>query len=620
MIRDLELEEYYDSAQKVAEAIETVLNLDVTMMNEDMDRIAGTGIYKTEVNSKVAKNSAFESCLLLDEPFVITNSCQDECIYNSCTKRLDCQELAKICVPVKDKENIIGVLGVVAFNEEQKYRIENNRDIYLNYIEKMASLLGSKYAQSQMALSKKIYAQRMNGILNTINSGVILYTDTGEILYKNNALMEIFNEVGIDNVDDFVNEIRKHKRLQSLLELGECIHPCEITIDILGVRYSLLVTITYLNIRDDSKEIILTIQNIDYFKKQVMQSIEKNHIRLKFDNILGISKEFLDVKKLAEKAALSESNILILGESGTGKELFARAIHNSSNRKDFAFVPINCGAIPYDLFESELFGYEKGAFTGAYASKIGKFEVADKGTIFLDEIGEMPYELQVKLLRILQEKEIPRIGSNIIKKVDVKIIAASNKDLLKKVKEGLFREDLYYRLNVIPIMVPPLNRRHEDILYIADHFISYYSKLLNKNIRGLTPEGINLIMKYQWPGNVRELQNLIEYACNVETGNLISSELIERRLQPDDESLVKRFDGESLSISLGIMEKEIITSCVNKHSYSNNKENMIRGVCDELDISRATFYRKIKEYNICLNTENGLNIETGDIRTTIRGI
>ena len=236
----------------------------------------------------------------------------------------------------------------------------------------MASLLGGKYDQYQMDLSKKRYAQRMNGILNTINSGVILYTDSGEVLYTNNALEGIFAEVGIENIDDFVSEIRKHKKLQELLESGQCIRPCEIAIDILGIKYTLLVTITYLNMDNNSKEIMLTIQNIDYFKKQVMQSIEKNHIRLKFDNILGISKEFLEVKRLAEKAALSESNILIQGESGTGKELFARAIHNSSDRRDFAFVPINCGAIPYDLFESEFFGYEKGAFTGAYANKIGK--------------------------------------------------------------------------------------------------------------------------------------------------------------------------------------------------------------------------------------------------------
>lgn len=610
MIKELELKDYYESAQKVAEAIETVLNLDVTMMNENMDRIAGTGIYKTEVKNKIAKNSAFENCLLSAESFVITNHCKNESKYNQCTNRSHCLELAKICVPIMNNDKIIGVLGVVAFNDEQKNRIEKNRDIYLNYLQKMASLLGSRYAQCEIDLAKKRYAQIMNGILNTINSGVILYSENGDVLYTNNALALILNEVGIDDVDEFVNEIRVHKKLQGLLASGECERPCEIAIDILGVKYSLLVTITYLKIESSTREVMITIQNIDYFKKQVMQSIEKNYIRLKFNNILGISKEFTEVKRLAAKAALSESNILIQGESGTGKELIARAIHNFSDRRDYAFVPINCGAIPYDLFESELFGYEKGAFTGAYAKKIGKFEVADKGTIFLDEIGEMPYDLQVKLLRIIQEKEIPRIGSNVVRTIDVKIIAATNKNLLQRVKDGLFREDLYYRLNVIPLLIPPLNQRHEDILYIAKHFIEYYSRLLNKNIRGLTQDAINLIMEYCWPGNVRELQNVIEYACNFETGNMISSQVIERRLQPKKECFAKRFEGKSLSNSLSMMEKEIIVNCINKFSISNGKDEMIKLTCMELDISRATLYRKIKEYNISLNVENYLNVET----------
>lgn len=459
----------------------------------------------------------------------------------------------------------------------------------------------------------KKYAQRMNGILNTINSGVVLYGEKGNVLYKNNSLTHILNEVGIENVDDFVSEIRKHNKLKSLLESGECTRPCEIAIDVLGVKYTLLVTITYLNLDKSSKEVILTIQNIDYFKKQVMQSIEKNHIRLKFDNVLGISDGFLEIKLLAEKAALSESNVLILGESGTGKELFARAIHNYSSRGEYAFVPINCGAIPYELFESELFGYEKGSFTGAYANKIGKFEVADKGTIFLDEIAEMPYEHQVKLLRILQEKEITRIGSNIVKKFDVKIIAATNKDLLQRVKDGLFREDLYYRLNVIPLMIPPLIKRGQDIIYIANHFIKYYSKVQNKNIRGLTTDATKLLMEYSWPGNVRELQNLIEYAFNFESGNLIRSQTIERRLQSNDQNLARRFDGESLALSLSTVEREIISRCVNKYSYSNKKEAMIQRVCNELDISRATFYRKISQYNICLDNENCLKGEKGTV-------
>lgn len=458
--------------------------------------------------------------------------------------------------------------------------------------------------------SKRQYTQLMSGILNNINSGVILYREDGQVLYTNNSLDRIFEEVGIENTEDFIEEIRSHKLLQKLLKSGECTRPCEIAVDILGVKYSLIMTINYLNTESGFKEIMITIQNIDYFKKQVMQSIEKNHIRLKFDNILGVSAEFLKVKQLAEKAALSDSNILIQGQSGTGKEIFARAIHNSSSRRDFPFVPINCGAIPYELFESEIFGYEKGAFTGAYANKIGKFEIADKGTIFLDEIGEIPLDLQVKLLRILQEREVCRIGSNTIKKVDVKIIAASNKDLLKAVQEGHFREDLYYRLNVIPINVPPLYQRPEDIIHITNHFIKYYSKLFNKNIHGLDEESIELMLRYDWPGNVRELQNIIEYACNIETGDTIRKKTIEKRIRIKEKNTGCGYDGGSLASSLARIESNIIRDCIRKYSNQDSKEDKVFKICRELDISRATLYRKIKEYDISLDIETRPNIET----------
>ncbi len=605
------IQEYYELSQKVAEAIKAVLGIDVTIMNEWMERIAGTGTYKSLINGHIEKNSAFDRCLSTGKSQVITNRCQEEPLCSRCSRLLTCVEQATICVPIKQGEKVIGVLGVIAFNEEQKKQFVKNGDVYLNYLEKMAFLLEGKYSEYQTNMEKKILSDRMKGILDTINSGVVIYDGKGNVLYKNNSLVRILNEIGIENIDDFVNEIRKNDILQSLLDNDECTHPCEIAIDILGVKYSLLVTITYLKTDSFTNEVMLTIQNINYFKKQVMQSIEKNQLRLQFDNILGVSDSILEVKQQAERAALSDSNVLILGESGTGKELFARAIHNFSDRKEYAFVPINCGAIPDELFESELFGYEKGAFTGAYANKIGKFEIADKGTVFLDEISELPYRLQVKLLRILQEKEVSRIGSNKIQKIDIKIITASNVDLQQRVKEGLFREDLFYRLNVIPLNIPPLRKRKEDIIFIANHFVKYYAEFLKKDIMGISPDAISLLLKYPWPGNVRELQNLIEYAVNFETGNMIGSELVEKRLLTSQEkcNLADRFDGKSLSTSLKEIEKELIINCINKYTFSNSKDYMVQQVCKELGIGRATFYRKIKDLEISLDNENCLNVE-----------
>lgn len=229
-----------------------------------------------------------------------------------------------------------------------------------------------------------------------------------------------------------------------------------------------------------------------------------------FENIIGKSEKMQKVFEVVRKVADTNSNVLILGESGTGKELVARAIHFNSRRKDKPFVTVNCSALPETLLESELFGHMKGSFTGAVNNKEGLFEVASGGTIFLDEIGETPSPIQVKLLRVLQEKEFRRIGGTKDVRVDVRIIAATNKDLNRAVEEGSFREDLYYRLDVIPIHLPPLRERSEDIPILVQHFLTKFSQATGKNVQGITPEAIQLLKAQEWRGNVRELENVIE--------------------------------------------------------------------------------------------------------------
>jgi formate hydrogenlyase transcriptional activator len=236
-------------------------------------------------------------------------------------------------------------------------------------------------------------------------------------------------------------------------------------------------------------------------------SVEHN-----FDAIVGESPALKTALCLVSIVAPTDSSVMILGETGTGKELVARAIHNLSTRRDRAFVKLNCAAIPLGLLESELFGHEKGAFTGAIAQKIGRFELANKGTLFLDEVGDIPLELQAKLLRVLQEQEFERLGSNQTHKVDVRVIAATHRDLTSMVKQTTFREDLYYRLKVFPINVPPLRQRTEDIPKLARHFAALYARRMNKRIDEIPRETIDAFVRYRWPGNVRELQNFIERA------------------------------------------------------------------------------------------------------------
>lgn len=606
-----DLKQYYDLSQRVAEAIEAVLRIDVTIMNGDMKRIAGTGRYKALIGEKIEENSAFDYCLRTGKPQVIVDHENENSICKICPRSSTCAEKAEICVPIKQGAATVGVIGVIAFDEKQKNRIISNEPVFINFLEKMSDLLEAKYSEHKINMEKQVLSSRLVCALDTINAGIVLYDRNGDVFYKNKALVRILSEIGIKHGDAFVKEIWENSILQEILGGREYPDPCEITVEHNGEKYSLLASISYLKTSPASKEIILTLQNVNKLRKQIIQSVARDQVRLRFENILGVSESFLEVKKLAEKAALTDSNVMISGESGTGKELFAHAIHNHSKRSGHAFVPINCGAIPDELLESELFGYDKGAFTGAYANKIGKFEVADNGTVFLDEISEMPFRLQVKLLRAIQEKEICRLGSNKLQKVDIKIIAATNTDLLQCIKEGLFRKDLYYRLNVIPIHIPPLRERKDDIIFLARHFIHHYANILSKNISGMAGEVTGLFLRYPWPGNVRELQSVIEYAVNFETGKTLSLEFIEKRLRlnQDRSGILAGSGSRNLDEALKAYEKEILESSISRYAFLNVKEDIVKQVCRELNISRATLYRKLKDFKINLNSDINLKSE-----------
>ena len=245
----------------------------------------------------------------------------------------------------------------------------------------------------------------------------------------------------------------------------------------------------------------------------------------RFEQIIGQSPVLEEVLEQVQQVAPTHSTVLIQGETGTGKELIARAVHDISSRFDRCFVKLNCAAIPFDLLESELFGHEKGAFTGAIAQKIGRFELADKGTLFLDEVGDIPPALQPKLLRVLQEQEFERLGSTKTHQVDVRLVAATNRNLADMVKRNEFRSDLYYRLNVFPILVPPLRDRREDIPALVEHFVEVYARRMGKQIERIPTQTMSELSSYPWPGNIRELQNFIERSVILSSGNSLSAPL-----------------------------------------------------------------------------------------------
>ena len=289
--------------------------------------------------------------------------------------------------------------------------------------------------------------------------------------------------------------------------------------------------------------------------------------RYEFKNIVARSGKMQEVLATVERVAPTNSTILLGGESGAGKDLIARAIHQHSRRASGPFIKINCTAIPENLLESELFGYEKGAFTGAVSSKPGKFELADKGTIFLDEIGDVPGTIQVKLLRVLQDRDFEHLGGTKTLKVDVRVLAATNQDLRAALEQGTFREDLYYRLNVFPIILPPLRERRSDIMLLADHFLQKYGEMYGKNIKRISTSAINMMMAYHWPGNVRELENCIERAVLMASDEVIHGYNLPPSLQTSDETQTSIFpkEGADLKTMVESYEKEIIIDALKKH-------------------------------------------------------
>ncbi len=310
----------------------------------------------------------------------------------------------------------------------------------------------------------------------------------------------------------------------------------------------------------------------------------------RFEQLVGNSPALETVLEQVERVAPTGSTVLIQGETGTGKELIARAIHNISSRCGRSFVKLNCAAIPLDLLESELFGHEKGAFTGAIAQKIGRFELADKGTLFLDEVGDIPQSLQPKLLRVLQEQEFERLGSARTHQVDVRLVAATNRDLMEMVKRKEFRSDLYYRLNVFPVVLPPLRARREDIPALVTHFVETFGRRMDKKIDHIPPETMFALSSYPWPGNIRELQNLIERAVILSNEGVLSNPLSTQRMSEINQVAVS-----TAPTTLRDSERTLIVHTLEEVGWLVGGAN---GAAAKLGLKRTTLINKMKKLGI----------------------
>lgn len=441
-------------------------------------------------------------------------------------------------------------------------------------------------------------------VFKSIGDGILIADQEGVIQFVNPGYLRIMRMTEEEVLGKPVAEVRPGAFLPTVIKTGKPLSGVYRKVN--GVEYIADMApiiigneiIGGVSIARDITELNKLTEQLTKIKNKLMNLEETVgdlfRARYSFKQMLGSSPNFIKIINLAERAAISKANILITGESGTGKELLAQAMHNASPRKHRRFVAINCSAIPMTLLESELFGYVDGAFTGSKkGGKIGLFQLADGGTLFLDEIGEMALDLQSKLLRVLQEQKLRRVGDLMEKEIDVRIIAATNQDIEKMVQKGRFREDLYYRLNVFQLTMPPLRERKADILHLA----AYYAEQYNTNkIAALTfsQEVKEIFLAYDWPGNIRELKNVIEFACNVVTdGQEISIQHLPDRIREKADYHDKPHRKiESLEIYMSNHEKEIIKDLLKY--YGETVEGKKR-VCEVLGISIATLYRKLAD-------------------------
>ena len=587
-----------ESVQQVAEAISIAVGVEVEIVDNKLRILGGTGVYQGRIGKKeeggdVEGNYLYARVLRTGKTQYVADAQNDKGYDRPVVGNTRLGELAEICTPIVLKNEIIGIIGLVAFTEDQQRILLDKRESMTVFVEKMADLLAAKADQQEILETVEGSRDEMSTVLETAHEGIFALDQKGYVKHCNNRAAALFGTTKRDLIGKHINNLMPGSPAIKVLDTGRGYTENEEIFNVDSKQHHFIVTAEPFLSGDEIDGVVISFRDIEEAQK-LIYNFNTRTIKNTVDDIIGTSEKIMVAKKQALITARSNSTVLITGESGTGKEMFAKAIHYASARRDKPFITVNCGAIPENLLESELFGYEKGAFTGASEKgKEGKFELADGGTIFLDEIGDMPLHLQVKILHVLQNMRFDRVGGSKSVLVDVRVIAATNKNLEKLIKEGTFREDLYYRLSVIPLFIPPLRERKDDIKLLMYHFLKKYNSFMNKKIERFSPEVEDLYINHEWPGNVRELENAVEYGTNMAFGNVISIEEVPARILQKEEEMIKfKYLDKPLSEQVKLYEKEIITKKLKQH------KGVKELVAKELGLSRATLYRKLAEFDI----------------------
>jgi len=592
-----ELKRIQGFLQQVTGAFAGVVDIEIGIISSNLEVIAGSGYFEKEVGAVYEEGCMTHKLVSSesDESIFVENTahavCCSECEYSE-----KCEVLAFVMTPIIFGNKKVGTISLLALTEQHRRKLLNHYEKMQDFLSKLGNIILISINEKRMESKVTSLMNQFKDVINSIYEGVIAINNQGIITNMNQAAEELLNlkhkreaRCHINDLfPEFVVEeaISKHKD-----EEGDLYYVNEVSYTgpedrTLYLFYN--VTPMYEDGRVSGA--VLTFRKKEEVEEMATRIMKENK-KSTFSGIIGASSEINEIKEKMKLIAATDSTVLIRGETGTGKSIFARAIHEESPRRKNPFVSVSCAAIPATLLESELFGYEEGAFTGARkGGKPGKFEMAHGGTIFLDEIGDMPLDFQVKLLHVIENKSIVRIGGVSLRDVDVRIIAATNRDLEELIKQGKFREDLFYRINVIPFTLPGLRDRKDDIILLMHHFLDYYSVRLNKKVKGFEEEAREALLAYPWPGNVRELENAIEYAINIESG----SEICKSSLPDKITRYYSR--GDTIGIEdISSLEQKAIRAALQKYGYSTRGKEK---AASALGISRATLYRKLKDIEV----------------------
>ncbi|HGE3884853.1 TPA: sigma 54-interacting transcriptional regulator [Escherichia coli] len=575
--------------QRFARMLASVLQLEVEIVDENLCRVAGTGAYGKFLGRQLSGNSRLLRHVLETKTEKVVTQSRFDPLCEGCDSKENCREKAFLGTPVILQDRCVGVISLIAVTHEQQEHISDNLREFSDYVRHISTIFVSKLLEDQGPGDNisKIFAT----MIDNMDQGVLVVDDESRVQFVNQTALKTLGVV--QN-----NIIGKPIRFRPLTFESNFTHGHMQHIVSWDDKSELIIGQLH-NIQ--GRQLFLMAFHQSHTSFSVANAPDEPHI----EQLVGECRVMRQLKRLISRIAPSPSSVMVVGESGTGKEVVARAIHKLSGRRNKPFIAINCAAIPEQLLESELFGYVKGAFTGASANgKTGLIQAANTGTLFLDEIGDMPLMLQAKLLRAIEAREILPIGASSPIQVDIRIISATNQNLAQFIAEGKFREDLFYRLNVIPITLPPLRERQEDIELLVHYFLHLHTRRLGSVYPGIAPDVVEILRKHRWAGNLRELSNLMEYLVNVvPSGEVIDSTLLPPNLLNNgttEQSDVTEVSEAHLALddaggtALEEMEKQMIREALSRH---NSKKQ----VADELGIGIATLYRKIKKYEL-LNT------------------